>query len=68
MDQNAPLQAKMDHFGLANAKIQFRIRPFLTEMVVETILAHFGPVHFRQYRGDSLVALRFASRDWCSFV
>ena len=26
MDQNGPLQAKMDHFGLANAKIRFGIR------------------------------------------
>ena len=46
MDQN---QAKMDqnvvHFGLANAKIQFRIRSFRPKMVVWTILDHFGPVH-----------------------
>ena len=40
------LRLKMDHFGLANAKIQFRNKVILTKMVVWTILDHLGPVHF----------------------
>ena len=49
MDQNGPLQAKMDkmvHFGLANAKIQFGIRSFGPKWSFGPFLDHFGPAHF----------------------
>ena len=56
MDQNGPLQPKwtiLVHFGLANAKTQFGIRPFDQDGRLD----HFGPMvqyTFRQYRSHSL--------------
>ena len=49
MDQNGPLQAKMDHFGpfwSRECQNPVRNKVILTKMVVGTILDHFGPVLF----------------------
>ena len=48
MDQNGFI---LVHFGFANAKIQFGIRPKWSKMVVWTILVQYT---LRQYCGDSL--------------
>ena len=53
----------MDHFGLANAKIQKKV--ILTEMVIWAILDHFGPVHFPTVlRPFPIVDSRFFFAFW----
>ena len=46
MDQNRPKRTKMDHFGLANAKIQFGIRPFWPKWSFGPFWTIKFPVHF----------------------
>ena len=52
MDQNGPLQAKMDQNGpfwsilVSRMLNPVRNKVILTKMVVWTILDHFGPVRF----------------------
>ena len=52
---NGPLEAKMDHFGLANAKIQFGIGSFGPKWSFGPFWAILVQHTFRQYRGHSLL-------------
>ena len=54
MDQNWPLQAKMVHFGLANAKVQFWKMPFWPQWSFGPFWTILVQYTFRQYRGHSL--------------
>ena len=56
MDQNGPLQAKMDHFGLASAKIQFEIKSLWPKRSFGPFWAVLVQYTFRQYRGHPLTA------------
>ena len=61
MDQNGPLQAKMDHFGpfgLANAKIQFGIKHFDQNGCLD----HFGPF-WSSTLSDSTAAIPYLYRN-----